>query len=86
MIRAAPALMAALLVGCATSGPPLGCGAEDRQWLVGQPLSALAAAVPDGYYKVDYPLPDGTVTLEDFSDRLRVSVDEAGIIQAVSCG
>jgi hypothetical protein len=68
------------------SGPPLGCGSERYQSLVGQPLAALEAAIPGGGYKVDYPLPDGTVTLEDISDRLRVSVDSANIIRSVGCG
>lgn len=87
MIRPALSLaVASLLAGCTTSGPPLGCGADELQGLVGQPLSALRAAVPEGGYKVDYPLPDGTVTLEDVSDRLRVSVDRAEIIRSVGCG
>jgi hypothetical protein len=75
------------LPGCVpTSGPALGCGAERLQSLVGQPLSALDAARPDGDYKVDYPLPDGSVTLEEISDRLRVTVDERGTILQVGCG
>lgn len=87
-MRAPAALALALAAsGCApTSGPPLGCGSERYQSLVGQPLSALEAAIPEGGYKVDYPLPDGTVTLEDISDRLRVAVDGQGTILQVGCG
>lgn len=85
MIRASLLLIVALLPGCTTSVPPPGCGAEERQALVGQPLSVVEAALPDGY-KVDYPLPDGTVTLEDFPDRLRVSVDRDGIVRSLGCG
>jgi hypothetical protein len=85
MIRGA--LAAVLLVSaCTPLSPPEGCGAERYQSLVGQPLAALEAALPGGGYKVDYPLPDGTVTLEEFWDRLRVSVDAAGIIRSVGCG
>jgi hypothetical protein len=79
------ALVSAL--GCTESGPPLGCGAEPYKALVGQPLSAaLEAAVPEGGYKVDDPLPDGTVTLEEFAGRLRVSVNGDKIIWSVGCG
>lgn len=74
------------LAGCTESGPSQGCGAEKRQSLVGQPLAALEAAMPEGGYKVDYPLPDGSVTLEDFPDRLRVTVDRNDIILQVFCG
>lgn len=42
--------------------------------------------MPEGGYKVDYPLPDGSVTLEDFPDRLRVTVDRNDIILQVFCG
>jgi hypothetical protein len=31
-------------------------------------------------------LPDGTVTLEDFPDRVRASVDSAGVILGIGCG
>jgi hypothetical protein len=78
--------LGALLAGCTGSGPPMGCGSERYQSLAGQPLSALEAALPAGGYKVDYPLPDGTVTLEDIPNRLRVTVDEGGTILQVFCG
>jgi hypothetical protein len=35
---------------------------------------------------VDLPTPDGTVTLEDFPDRLRVTVDDQDRIIQVFCG
>jgi hypothetical protein len=86
MSRLWAVLLAAALAGCVASGPGPDCGADRYQSLVGQPLAALEAALPEGGYKVDYPLPDGTVTLEEFWDRLRVSVDEDGVIRSVGCG
>lgn len=86
MMRAASGLVLVVLAGCTQSGLPPRCDAERYQDLVGQPLSALEAALPQGGYKVDYPLPDGTVTLEEIWDRLRVAVDEDDIIRTVGCG
>ncbi|MDM7932323.1 I78 family peptidase inhibitor [Tabrizicola sp.] len=74
------------LAGC-VSGPVVpDCRDRALQSLVGQPLAALEARVPRDSFKVDRPLPDGTVTLEDFPDRLRVTVDEADIILGLGCG
>ena len=87
MIRATAGLALALLAGCVAGPPPYdGCGAEDFQDLVGQPIAAVESRLPAGRYKVDYPLPDGTVTAEDFWDRLRVGVDGDGVIRSVNCG
>jgi hypothetical protein len=82
----ASGLALAVLAGCVSSTAGPDCRDPALQALVGQPLSALAARVPDGSYKVDYPLPDGAVTLEDFPDRLRVSVDESDVIVGLGCG
>ena len=78
----------ALTSACVDPLPPPAspCPADKVAHLVGQPLSALQAAMPLGGFKVDYPLPDGTVTAEFFPDRVRVSVDEAGIITSIGCG
>jgi hypothetical protein len=75
-----------LVSACVASGDPPGCGADAYRSLEGQPLSALEALLPSGDYKVDYPTPDGTVTLEEFPDRLRVTVDEDDRIIQVFCG
>lgn len=74
------------LSACVASADETACGAERFQNLVGQPLEALAARLPEASYKVDRPLPDGTVTLEDFPDRLRVTVDGRDMILQVFCG
>lgn len=74
------------LAACVASPDKTACGAERFQNLVGQPLEALAARLPEDSYKVDRPLPDGTVTLEEFPDRLRVTVDRQDVILQVFCG
>ncbi len=95
MTRALP-ILARAAAGCTATDPAVGCGAERYRDLVGQPLSALEAALPAGGYKVDLPLPDGTVTPEDCADRWRgrvdrvsvdrVSVDRGRVIHSVGCG
>lgn len=75
-----------LVSACVSSEHPPDCGAAAYQSLVGQPVSALEAARPSGDYKVERPTPDGTVTLEDFPDRLRVTVDGEDRIIQVYCG
>jgi hypothetical protein len=82
----APVLSPVLVSACVSSGGLPDCGAERYQPLVGQPLTALEAIRPDGDYKVDRPTPDGTVTLEDFQDRLRLTVDRQDRIIQVYCG
>ncbi|MDP3198141.1 I78 family peptidase inhibitor [Tabrizicola sp.] len=85
-IRAWLILVPGLLSACVTSGGLSDCGAEAYQSLVGQPLSALEAQRPAEDFKVDRPTPDGTVTLEEFPDRLRVTVDGQDRILNVFCG
>lgn len=56
------------------------------QALVGRPLAALLAVVPQDSVKVDRPYIDGTVTLEEFPDRIRVTVDAGDTILGLGCG
>lgn len=77
----------ALLAGCVGGPAPVACGDPGLRGYLGQPLTAAVAGLglSDGEYKVDYPSPYGP-TLEDFPDRLRISVDEAGVIRSIGCG
>jgi hypothetical protein len=79
--------VALLLLGACVSGPrALDCRDPGLQALVGQPLSALKAMAPEESFKVDRPYIDGTVTLEDFPDRVRVTVDADDTILGLACG
>lgn len=75
-----------LLAACVPPEGPADCGAEAYRSLEGQPLSALEALRPAGDCKVDPPTPDGTVTLEEFPERVRVTVDDQDRIIQVFCG
>lgn len=86
MIRAGVVVAGLALSGCVGTVSAPDCRDPGLQAFVGQPLSALEASLPEGSYKVNFPLPDGTVTLEDFPDRVRVSVDGDGVIRQLSCG
>lgn len=79
--------LALLLLGACVGTPrALDCRDPGLQSLVGQPLSALRAMAPEDSFKVDRPYIDGTVTLEEFPDRLRVSVDASDTIRSLGCG
>ena len=75
------------LTNCVGTPKAVDCRDPDLQRFVGQPLSVLEAELrlPEDEYKVDYPSPYGP-TLEEFPDRLRISVDEAGVIRSIGCG
>ncbi len=75
-----------LILGCGAAETGPACRDPGLQALVGQPVQALADRFPEGGYKVDWPLPDGTVTLEEFPDRVRAFVDEGGVILGMACG
>lgn len=77
----------ALLTGCVGGPAPVACGDPDLQRYLGQPLAAAVdgLGLSESDYKVDYPSPYGP-TLEEFPDRLRMSVNEAGVIRAIGCG
>lgn len=75
-----------LLLGCVAAGTEPACRDPGLQALVGQPVRALYDRFPEGGYKVDWPLPDGTATLEDLPDRVRASVDAGGVILTIGCG
>jgi hypothetical protein len=81
-------MLAALsLVGaCVAPEADPACRDPELQDLVGQPVQALYDRFPEGGYKVDWPLPDGTATLEDFPDRVRASVNVEGTILGIGCG
>lgn len=85
-VRLAALAGTGLILGCVAAGPEPACRDPAVQALVGQPVRALYDRFSEGNYKVDWPLPDGTVTLEDFPDRVRASVDEEGVILGIGCG
>lgn len=73
--------------GCVGSPDPVACGDPGLQRYLGQPLTAAVDGLrlSEGVFKVDYPSPHGP-TLEEFPDRLRMSVDETGVIRSIGCG
>lgn len=75
------------LAGCVAAPRPVACDDPGLQGYLGQPLAAAVAdlGLTEGAYKVDYPSPHGP-TLEEFPDRLRISVDGAGVIRSIGCG
>ena len=85
-MRAVAGLAVVLVAGCVSGPRPLDCRDPALQALVGQPLSALVALAPEESFKVDRPYIDGTVTLEDFPDRVRVTVDAGDTILGLACG
>lgn len=82
------AMLAAVTASGACVAPEADPACRDPalQDLVGQPVRALYDRFPEGGYKVDWPLPDGTATLEDFPDRVRASVNSEGTILGIGCG
>lgn len=87
-MRAAAAGLAMLLLGACVGTPQgVACSDPELRRFLGQPLPVLVESLrlQEGDYKVDIPLPHGP-TLEEFPDRLRVSVDEAGVILGIGCG
>ena len=87
-MRAAVAGLALLLLGACVAAPRAPrCADPGLARFLGQPLSVAVAELhlQEGDYKVDYPSPHGP-TLEEFPDRLRMSVDEAGVIRSIGCG
>lgn len=65
----------------------MACDDPGLRRYLGQPLAAAVEGLglAEDEYKVDYPSPYGP-TLEEFPDRLRISVDEAGVIRSIGCG
>jgi len=86
LMPAVAGLAAVLLAGCVSGPSRLDCRDPGLQALVGQPLAALKAMAPEESFKVDRPYIDGTVTLEDFPDRVRVTVDASDTILGLGCG
>lgn len=77
----------AVLAGCVSPPAQVDCRDPALQRFLGQPLDDALRALdlPEGSYKVDYPSPIG-VTLEEFPDRLRISVDDGFVIRSIGCG
>jgi hypothetical protein len=88
MMRWGLAFAAVVLVAaCVGRSGSVVCSDPGLQRFLGQPLEAAVngLGLSEGDYKVDYPSPYG-LTLEEFPDRLRMSVDEAGVIRGIGCG
>ncbi|MFN3282348.1 MAG: hypothetical protein ACK40I_11875 [Tabrizicola sp.] len=86
-MRAAVAGLVLLLGACVAAPRAPQCADPGLGRFLGRPLSVAMAELrlQEGDYKVDYPSPFGP-TLEAFPDRLRMSVDEAGVIRSIGCG
>lgn len=87
-MRAALVILgAAALSACVGTTRPVDCRDPELRRFLGQPLAAMVdeLRLPEEAFKVDRPSPFG-VTLEEFHDRLRVSVDENEVIRGIGCG
>jgi hypothetical protein len=71
--------------GVAEPAPPIGsCGAGDLQGLVGQPQSVLQTMKFAGPVRIIQP--GMAVTMDYSEDRLNILINEAGMIESVTCG